>query len=242
VLDLQLMWTYTLASEMEMRMGIKDIAALYKAEAAKLKRTIQKKYWDNRKRLYADTEQKDIFSQHANALAILSGMIKGTAAHDVARKIMIDTSIAKASIYFKYYLYQALVKAGEGNNYLNWLDIWKENIRMGLTTWAEISEISFARSDCHAWGASPNIEFFRTVLGIDSDAPAFRKVKIEPHLGNLKHANGEIPHPAGKVTASYTLNGSLWDVKINLPSGVNGKFIWKRKTYPLKAGSNVFKL
>jgi alpha-L-rhamnosidase len=78
---------------------------------------------------------------------------------------------------------------------MNWLDVWRNNIKMGLTTWAEISDLEHNRSDCHAWGASPNIEFFRTVLGIDSYAPGFSKVKIEPHLGKMENASGEIPHP-----------------------------------------------
>ena len=44
-----------------------------------------------------------------------------------------------------------------------------------------------------------NIEFFRTVLGIDSDAPGFTKVRIEPHLGTLKKIAGEMRHPKGKL-------------------------------------------
>jgi hypothetical protein len=51
-----------------------------------------------------------------------------------------------------------------GNDYLKWLDKWKENIEMGMTTWAEISEIDNARSDCHAWGSSPNIEFSNVLV------------------------------------------------------------------------------
>ncbi|MFM6914795.1 MAG: alpha-L-rhamnosidase C-terminal domain-containing protein, partial [Aquirufa sp.] len=76
-------------------------------------------------------------------------------------------------------------------------------IDMGLTTWAETSDISTSRSDCHAWGASPNIEFFRIVLGVDSDAPAFAKVKIEPHLGELKEVEGVVPHPQGEIQVQY---------------------------------------
>jgi hypothetical protein len=60
---------------------------------------------------------------------------------------------------------------------MNWLDIWKDNLANGLTTWAEISDINNTRSDCHAWGSHPNIEFFRTVLGIDTDAPGFKAIK-----------------------------------------------------------------
>lgn len=65
----------------------------------------------------------------------------------------------------------ALKKVGYGNRYLNQLAVWHEHIASGLSTWAEISDTHSTRSDCHAWGASPNIELYRIVLGIDTDAP-----------------------------------------------------------------------
>lgn len=129
-----------------------------------------------------------------------------------------------------------------GNEYLNWLGKWRENIAMGLTTWAETSEVNTTRSDCHAWGASPNIEFFRTILGIDTDAPGFAKVKIEPHLGQIKKIGGEIPHPNGKIKVWYTdVNGRLTG-DIELPAKTTGRFVWKGKLYPLKGGRNSIKL
>jgi alpha-L-rhamnosidase len=242
ILDIQLMWTYQLAAAMEAKMGLPDYARLYRAKAAQLKQTIQKKYWDTNRMLYADTEDKMLFSQHTNSLAILSGMISGDGATALSKRMLADTSLAQASIYFKYYMHQALIKGGLGNDYLSWLDKWRENIRMGLTTWAEISDLVNNRSDCHAWGASPNIEFFRTVLGIDSYAPGFSKVKIEPHLGRLQTASGEIPHPNGKLTVAYTYEKVGWKININLPASTGGIFIWKGKTYPLKVGSNKFSI
>lgn len=113
---------------------------------------------------------------------------------------------------------------------------------MGLTTWAEMSDVNTSRSDCHAWGSSPNIEFFRIVLGIDSDAPGFTKVKIEPHLGTLKNISGEIPHPGGKVSVQYLYKDSKWVIEINLPSKVSGSLVWKGKSYQLKAGKNNLQL
>ncbi len=132
---------------------------------------------------FSDRMEKNAFSQHANILAILTETVTGETAQDVAEKLLKDTSLAPASIYFKYYLHQALTKVGLGSDYLSWLDKWRENLELGLTTWAETSELDSTRSDCHAWGSSPNIEFFRILLGIDSAAPAWSEVKIEPHLG-----------------------------------------------------------
>ena len=240
--DLQLLWSYQLAAELESRYGMPAFAQLYHRYAEQLKKTIRNKYWDDSRKLFADRSEKDVFSQHANTLAILTGLIDGRNVATTAKLLITDTSLAPASIYFKYYLHQALVKAGLGNDYLNWLDLWRKNINMGLTTWAEIPDINNARSDCHAWGASPNVEFFRTVLGIDSDAPGFAKVKIEPHLGKLKNIQGEIPHPQGKIKAGYQWENGLWRIQIVLPAHTKGRLIWQSKTYPLKEGENHFSL
>jgi hypothetical protein len=240
IIDLQLLWAYQLAADLESVYGMNSLASLYNQNAAQLKVTIQRKYWDASRNLFADDPEKNYFSQHANTLAILTGLSNQENANALAKLILTDTSLAPASIYFKYYLHLALVKAGLGNDYLNWLDLWRQNIKMGLTTWAEIPDISNARSDCHAWGASPNIEFFRTILGIDSDAPGFSRVIVTPHLGSLKNISGEIPHPFGKIKADYQLISGKWHIQIDLPTHTSGNLIWQSNTYLLHAGENHF--
>jgi hypothetical protein len=242
ILDLQLLWAYQSAAEMEAAMGMPAFAELYTKKAEQLQKTIREKYWDPARGLISDTEEMNKFSQHANALAILTGTIPKADIADVGKKLLDDKSLTQCSIYFKYYLHMALVEAGLGDQYLDWLGIWRENIKLGLTTWAEDSNVQTARSDCHAWGSSPNVEFFRTVLGIDTAAPGFEKIKIEPHLGKLTDVSGEIPHPRGKIAAAYRLENGQWTVKIALPPETSGTFVWKGETHPLKAGENTLKI
>ena len=156
-IDLQLLWAYELAADLESRYGMQAYAVLYNQYANQLKETIKTKYWDVTRKLFADRSEKDLFSQHSNALAILTNVVDNSDAASLASKIISDTSLAPASIYFKFYLHDALIKAGMGNDYLSWLGIWRENLKMGMTTWAEISDINNARSDCHAWEAQVRI-------------------------------------------------------------------------------------
>lgn len=242
MIDLQLLWAYQLAAVLERRTGMPAFADQYTERAAQLKKTVLNKYWKAGQKLFADDTAGKYFSQHTNALAILTGILEGPQARELAERTRDDKSLAPASIYFKYYLHQAWIKAGMGNDYLKWLDKWRENIDMGLTTWAEISEVGRARSDCHAWGSSPNIEFFRTILGIDSAAPGFSKVKIEPHLGELTNIGGRIPHPAGTLSVHYELKAGRWNVRILLPEKITGTLVWKGKTVELKAGENALVL
>jgi len=240
-MDLQLLMAYQAAFLLEKQTGMGSIADLYAKQMSQLKQTIKTSYWNAAKQVFSDTKEKDSWSQHCNSLAILTDVVIGNAATSLAQKMITDTSVTKASVYFRYYLHRALNKSGLGNKYLDMLGKWKENLSMGMTTWAEIDDINHARSDCHAWGSSPNIELFRIVLGIDSDAPGFSKVRIEPHPGSLKQLSGFMPHPSGgKIKVDYRQTGSKWTFSIQLPSLVSGTFIWKGKKYALHAGQNSF--
>jgi hypothetical protein len=156
-------------------------------------------------------------------------------------KTLNDPSLAQATIYFRYYVHLALNKAGMGDQLLDNLQIWRDQMALGLTTWAEMPEPS--RSDCHAWGASPNIEFYRILLGIDSDAPGFKKIRIAPSLGSLKEVSGTMPHPAGSISVSYKVDkkGSL-SARIVLPAGTSGLFVWKGVERTLSEGISTFQI
>ena len=236
LMDLQLLYAYQLMAHMEEVRGNTWQANEYSREADRLVAAVKKSYWNPARGLFADRAEQDNYSQHAGALAILCGIVDDPAA--MGRKLLEDKSLAQCTVYYKYYLHEALAKAGLGDGYLDWLDIWRENIAMGLTTWAETSDLEGTRSDCHAWGASPNIELYRTVLGIDSDAVGFKRVRIAPHLGAIREIGGTIPHPAGAVSVHYKVQGSRLQATVELPEGVNGTFVWKGKKKRLHPGSN----
>jgi alpha-L-rhamnosidase len=239
ILDIQLMWTYQLAGDLEARAGNEYLAQEYFYRAEMLGQTIKRKYWDDSKGMFADTPEKDVFSQHANALAILAGVVIEYEARNLATKMLADQSLAQASIYYKYYVHQAATKAGLGNDYLKWLKKWDENIAMGLTTWAEMSNVAGSRSDCHAWGSSPNVELYRTVLGITSADPGFKTIFIEPHLGDITNIKGTMPHPEGQVSVSYVKDKKgKWIIDIEIPENTVGELSWNDKRYPLEVGKN----
>ena len=239
-MDLQYLYALQLMAHMEEVRGNIWQAGEYRAQAAKLADGVKKAYWNQEKGLFANRTEMDAYSQHSNALAILCGIVEDP--KTLAQKLMTDESLAQCTIYYKFYLYEAYVKAGFGNDYLNWLDIWRENMAMGLTTWGEDADVYGTRSDCHAWGASPNIELYRTVLGIDSDAVAFKRVRIEPRLGDLKEIGGTIPHPSGAISVHYKVKGGKIQAEITLPADVDGLFVWRGKEQYIRGGKNNIKL
>jgi hypothetical protein len=240
LLDLPLLLAYQEAAEMEGTLGSKALAGEYRTAGARLRDSAQRLYWDETRKLYADTPQKSEFSQHANALAVLAGLIKGPEAHDLILRVAGDRSLVQCTIYFRYYLHAAMNAAGAGDQYLEMLGPWRRMLASGLTTWAERNDPS--RSDCHGWGASPNIELFRTVLGIDSAAPGFRRVVIRPNLGKLERASGTIPHPKGTVAVNLARREGKLEAEISLPEGVEGDFVWNGERHPLPAGKSKLRL
>lgn len=242
IIDMHLLLAYQWAAEMEGRIGETLYATYYTKKAEQLRQSIRKNYWDSKRMLYADTKDKTSYSQHANALALLGDVVSDGDKLVFSKRLLADSTLTKCSLYFSYYLHQALIKGGLANDYMEWLDPWRASIKIGLTTWAEEPDLNKTRSDCHAWGSSPNIEFYRTVLGIDSDAPGFSKIKIEPHLGKLTEVSGEIPHPNGKVAVSYLLKNGKWKIGISLPKDTEGTFIWKGKKRKLTSGENIFNI
>lgn len=238
-LDLQLLLAYGWASELEDALGSAAQAAEYRRREASLRATVRALYWDAGRGLFADTPRKRQFSQQTNALAVLAGVTSGEEARAVMRRTLTDATLTQATVYFRHYLHEALNQIGEGDRYLELLGPWRRMLGQGLTTWAEIAEPG-TRSDCHAWGASPNYELFRTVLGIDSAAPGFGRVRIRPFLGDLTRANGSIPHPKGEVVVKLSRSGSGLDAEVSLPPGVSGEFIWRGSRRTLSPGKSKF--
>ena len=225
------------SGEMENTFGNPDIARHYQRIASEIRKRFKQKYWDAERGLFADTFDHHSFSQHVNSMAVIAGIVKGGEAATVMDKALSDGDLIQATIYFRYYVHQALAKAGKGDELLDNLKIWKEQMDLGVTTWAEEPEPS--RSDCHAWGASPNIELFRILLGIDSDAPGFSKVRIAPALGALKEASGKMPHPKGEIAVSYKIIDGKLNARVSLPHGINGTFYWKGEEVPLHGGEQT---
>ncbi len=241
LMDMQLLYAYQLMAEMESERGNTYLSTVYTDKASTLSESIIKAYWSEERGLFSDRIEKDNYSQHAGALALLCGIAPDPKA--MARRLLTDTTLAPCSVYYKFYLHQGLIKAGLADEYLQWLDIWKRNLEMGLSTWAEMSDINNSRSDCHAWGSSPNVELFRTVLGIDSDGVRFSRVRVCPHLGDIKKIGGAMPHPDGKIKVAYQRKGRTGiEAKIDLPASVGGVFVWGGKEYTLKGGENVIKI
>ena len=182
-----------------------------------------------------------VYSQHTNIWGILTDAIPEDDQIAVMEKILSDTTLIPTTIYFRFYLFQAMKKTGMADQYTEMLGSWERMLENGLTTFQEGDYKD--RSDCHAWSASPLYHFLSLVAGITPAEPGFQSVQIQPAMGSLKDFKAVMPHPAGMIRVELERKGKT-GIKgtIVLPEGLYGNFIWDNYSYPLTSGTKEINL
>jgi hypothetical protein len=238
ILTLQFAYTLKDAIELLNAFGEPGLAKKYTNLYQSLTQNTWKQCWDENKQLISDDRVRTSYSQHANIMGILSDAVPQEKQQALFTKLDSDPSLIQATFYYRFYLFRALKKIGLSDRYVDMLKPWDNMIAMGLTTFAENPEPT--RSDCHAWSSSPNYDLLATVCGIEPAEPGFKSVRIEPHVGDLKHVKGKAPHPKGIISVDYTIDakGRL-KAEITLPEGLSGIFIWKGKETALHSGQQI---
>lgn len=219
--------------------NMKDAANEYKHLADKIRKAVYRKCYDPGKGIIADSPEKTTFSQHANSLALITHTFPESADKaKVINTMLTDKGIAQCSLYFSFYLFEALDKAGQGDQLTASLNPWKQMLDAGLTTFAETLDPT--RSDCHAWSASPVYYFLSLVSGISPAEPGFKSVRIEPHLGNLQYIEATMPIQTGTIQVKLQKKpGNHLSGEIVLPNKLTGVFIWDGAQKYLHGGINV---
>ena len=225
------------AAEIEDALGQPAEGARYRALAERLNAGARKHAWDEARGLFADSPERALYGQQANALAVLAGAVPVGQERAVMERVLGDKSLVQASFYFRFYVDEAMRVAGLADRYLERLEPWREMLRIGLTTTPENPEPT--RSDSHAWSAHPNYHLLATVLGVRPAAPGFAAVIVAPALGPLERASGRVPHPAGTIEVRLERAGSGVRGEVVLPPGVEGGFVWDGRRTVLRPGRNV---
>lgn len=235
VITLHLAYTLNQAAQLYSHFGKNCEAEQYTNLAGRLTKATYDLCFDRTRNEMADTPEKKSFSQHAGIMAVLSNTVSDSDKEGIMRKVVDDTSLIPVTFYYRFYLTQALKAAGLGDLYYPSLDYWRDMIKIGLTTFAEKPEP--ARSDCHAWSASPLYDYFAIICGISSASPNYKTVKIEPSLGELKEVSASTPHPQGEIKVDLKRQGTKGIVgTVIIPSNITGTFVWNGQTIQLSGG------
>ncbi|MGC9397233.1 MAG: alpha-L-rhamnosidase C-terminal domain-containing protein [Anaerolineae bacterium] len=228
--------TLTYAAALEEWLGEPENAARMRRYSETAAQATTAVFWDEERGLFADDLAHEHFSEHAQCLALLSGLVDVVKRARVAEGLLAADDLTRTTIYFSHYLFETYRMLGRVDQFFAHLEEWFVLADLGFKTTPEQPEPS--RSDCHAWGAHPIYHSYATVLGIRPAAPGFREVVIRPALDALTAVKATLPHPQGEIAVDLTqpepgvLRGT-----VSLPAGVTGKLILDDAVYPLHGGS-----
>jgi hypothetical protein len=221
-------WHYayvlTQAAELEAMLGERGQATRYRALAKRIARATSAAFWDEAHGLMADTLAHDRFCEHTQCMAVLSGLIDAKQRKRIAQGLLSDPNLDRCTIYFSFYLFEALRELGRVDALLDKMQLWFDLKTNGLKTPIESPEPT--RSDCHGWGSHPLFHYFATILGIRPTSLGFQTVEIRPQLGGLAHASGQLVHPdGGEISVDFRAEDDRLRGWVHLPEDVTGVLI-----------------
>lgn len=228
------------AAELEIYAGDPVIARRYQGLAKELARLTNVHFWNENRGLYADALDHATYSEHAQCLGLLAGGVPARRKKPLARNLLTAPDLARATIYFSHYLFEAYRLLGHADAVLDRLSMWSDLAACGFKTLLEHPEPS--RSDCHAWASHPLFHQFATLAGVRPAAPGFARVEIAPMLGSLVRAHVELVHPQGDILIDIERTGTRVQARITLPPEIPGVFRWRGKAVALQPGSQTVEL
>jgi alpha-L-rhamnosidase len=215
-----LIYAYALlkAAELEVFSERPYVATEYKKKAEKILLNVEKYCWSEEKEMYREGPEVEEYTQHSQALAVLTGLATGERAKAIMKNCFKDNSVKKCTYAFMYLLFRALEKSDLYDLTEELWEYWSCNKEVELTTWPE--DFTKQRSDCHAWGSLPIYEFTRCVLGVQPECPGWEKIIIKPICNYLDSASGSVMTKHGKVTLDWQNKKGSWSMRGSVPQGV----------------------
>ncbi len=236
-INFQLAWVYKQAAELEEIFGEPELAALHRRRSQEIAGAAIAAFWNEDRGLFADNLAHTHYSEHAQCLALLGGVVDASRQPRVVERLFSDEDLARTTIYFSHYLFETCGLTGRMDVLFDRLKLWFGLKQQGFKTTLEMPEPT--RSDCHAWGAHPMYHFLATILGIRPAAVGFRRVRIRPQLGPLTWATGTMVHPRGLIKMDLRQEEGKLRGHIELPPGVEGTVIANGAEHPVQQGVYV---
>jgi len=204
-------------------LGAAEAAARLEKRGSTIQETLRQKFWDEGRGLFLESPQLCEFSEHANALAILTGTTPADALPRVVEQMTMSGDIIRCAYFFQFFLAQAYAQIGRVDLMLERLHRqWQQVFDLHLTTVPGYpdTERGASRCDCAAWASWPAWWLLAWVLGVRPLEPGFARVRIQPQLGPLRQASGSVPTPNGKISIRVTRSNTEWTVEAETPPRV----------------------
>ena len=77
------------------------------------------------------------------------------------------------------------------------------------------------------------------MAGVRPEKPFFRSVRVAPQPGPLTFIRAATPTPRGIVEENLRFEEGAVRGTVTLPEGLDGTFVWKGQSLPLRPGVNT---
>nr|WP_277347679.1 family 78 glycoside hydrolase catalytic domain [Bifidobacterium sp. DSM 109958] len=205
---------YADMAELAHALGRADDAARFADVAARMRRAINERLFDDFQGAYldgldtgADGHPINHASEHASAFALAFAQVPA----DRVRRIgtFLEAKGMACSVYAAAVLLDGLYRAGFGDLANRLIAShehprsWWNMIRSGAGGTSEGWDVSIKGNTTysHPWAASPAFLLPQGVLGIRPTKPGYREFAVTPQLGSLREVSATVPTPFGPVRA-----------------------------------------
>jgi hypothetical protein len=219
VLQLQMVCALSNMADLEQWLGDESQADRWRTRAEEMIAAADKHYWCSRRELFADGMGKAHFSQHAQVLAIMTGLLHHDRSEMLCKRLLEDATLAQCNIYFSHYLMEVLSAFGHVREVRRrFYPHWAEVIARGVSTFPE--HFGTTRSECHAWGAHLLYHYTRHVLGYSAPGWGGNEVVFDPHMEEGEEVRTCVAHRLGMIEIHLACAGGLTRGTISPPAGV----------------------
>ncbi len=229
--------------------GARGEAARYKALAARVRRALNRRLWDDKRGVYvdarADGRRSRRVSQQTNALFIAYDIapqerwprilaavtdegrlrVTSTGPGDPAvRDFDEERQVVLAQPFFMHHLHRALAMAGEHRLLVdNIRRRWGAMLEAGATTFWE--HWHGKDSQCHAWSATPTFDLSTEVLGVAPLEAGFRQFVVAPKPAGLSWARGVFPSVRGDIAVSWERRPGSFRLTVDVPPETTARIL-----------------
>ena len=201
------------AAELADWIGEKKLSENWRKDAEALLKAIRRECMDESSML-TDGPGRTELSQHTQVFGVLTGVLTETEGRQNLLRTVEERTITQCTVAMCFYLFRALEMTDLYEYTDRYWDIWREMIQDGCSTCVE-SPGSYARSECHAWGALALYELPTVILGVRPAAPAYEKIEVHPVPGMLTSASGTVYTPRGDLTVAWDKTETGIHLQIN---------------------------
>jgi alpha-L-rhamnosidase len=216
VMSINAVLVYRAIEGLAAALGRTDVAERFRGHALAANAAIQLRLWDDAQSAYVDGLHADgrpsrSASQQTNAMMLACGLAHG------ARATGAMAAVKRAGFATSPVLSRFLVAAygahDEDAALYDWLFTWE--------SWEGASAKS-ENSESHAYSANAAVDAIqRFVLGVEIVEPQAARVRIRPHVGPLRAAQGLVPTERGDVHVAWeAVPHGVSDLRVRVPENV----------------------